>query len=166
LKLIIGSILILSIVVIFLFALFPSEISVSRLVQINEPKETVRKKIRNLNDWKNWNELLLNSIKQNEKKYPEPGLTDSNAIRLGYLTIELQRADPDTLVTYWQHGNNSFKSNFILSSQSNDQVVMEWTLLFHIKWYPWDKLAGMFYDRQLGPVMEVSLMNLKKQLEN
>jgi hypothetical protein len=37
-----------------------------------------------------------------------------------------------------------------------------WTMHFHLNWYPWEKLAGMFYDKQLGPQMEQSLLNLQK----
>ncbi len=47
----------------------------------------------------------------------------------------------------------------------NGQTVLEWTLKFHIKWYPWEKLASMFYDKQLGPVMENSLLKLRNELE-
>ena len=36
----------------------------------------------------------------------------------------------------------------------NNQVVVEWTMHFHLHWYPWEKLAGMFYDKELGPQME------------
>ena len=38
-------------------------------------------------------------------------------------------------------------------------------LKFHVKWYPWEKLASMFYDKQLGPMMEKSLVNLRNELE-
>lgn len=37
---------------------------------------------------------------------------------------------------------------------------------FHIKWYyPWQKLGSIIYDKQLGPVMEKYLFDLKKGLE-
>jgi hypothetical protein len=55
--------------------------------------------------------------------------------------------------------------NFILSSSTGGQTVLQWTLHFHVKWYPWEKLASMFYDKQLGPLMEKSLGNLQKLLE-
>jgi len=165
LKLIIGSIIIFSVVILFLFALFPSEISVSRILLIESSPAQVAKKITDLRDWKNWNELLMNSISQNQKNYPEPGLIDSNYIGLGYLTIELLKAGPDSVITRWQRGNKSFMGNFILSPQGNGQTILEWTLHFHIKWYPWDKLASMFYEKQLGPVMELSLVKLQKELQ-
>jgi hypothetical protein len=66
--------------------------------------------------------------------------------------------------TRWQHDGKSFKGNFILTDM-NGRTVVEWTLYFHIKWYPWEKLASMFYDKQLGPVMEKSLINLRNELE-
>jgi hypothetical protein len=49
--------------------------------------------------------------------------------------------------------------------ESGGQVILQWSLKFHLRWYPWEKLAGMFYDKQLGPLMEKSLLNLRKSLE-
>lgn len=37
---------------------------------------------------------------------------------------------------------------------------------FHLKWYPWQKLGSIIYDKQLGPVMEKWLVELKKEVEN
>ena len=42
------------------------------------------------------------------------------------------------------------------------QTIVEWTLHFHMQWYPWEKLASMFYDKQLGPLMEKSLIESAK----
>jgi hypothetical protein len=44
-------------------------------------------------------------------------------------------------------------------------VLLQFTLQFHLHWYPWEKLASMFYDKQLGPLLEQSLQNLRKELE-
>ena len=81
------------------------------------------------------------------------------------MQVELLKATPDTVITKWRHGNKSFTGEFIISG-SNGQAVLEWTLEFHIKWYPWEKLASMFYDKQLGPLMENSLLKLRNELES
>jgi hypothetical protein len=141
LKLIIASIIVFSLVILFLFALFPSDISVSRIVQINKPKAEVRKKIVDLREWNSW-----------------------NVIHEVYVQVDLLRVTPDSVYTRWRHEDKSFTGNFILT-EMNGQTVLEWTLNFHIKPYPWDKLASMFYEKKLGPLMEESLINLQKQLE-
>jgi hypothetical protein len=163
LKLIVISLIVFSVVILFLFALFPSEISVSRMVQINRPEALVRKKIADLREWK-WNEFLANAFNDTLTGFSHDGL-DSDYIHQPSVSVDLLKATPDTLFTRWQHGSKSFDGNFMLR-QMNGQTVLQWTLYFRIKWYPWDKLASMFYEKQLGPVMEKSLANLQQELES
>jgi hypothetical protein len=161
LKLILGSLIIFSLVILFLFALFPSDISISRIVQINNPQENVRKKIVNLREWKTWNEMLLTQFSGNN---PNDQL-DAALMKRGNISVEILSAGQDTILTRWKNGQRSFTGNYILT-RMNGQTVLEWSLHFHIKWYPWEKLASMFYDKQLGTMMENSLLKLKNELES
>ena len=162
-KLFIASILVFSLVILFLFALFPSDITVSRVVQINRSPAEVLNKIDDLREWKSWNELLVNGL-DNMKTVYVPVKIDSGHIQKGYFMIDLLKVVPDTVTTIWHQEKKSFTGNYFLSG-ANGQTVVEWTLQFHIQWYPWDKLASMFYDKNLGPGMEKSLMNLKIEME-
>ncbi|HTB25420.1 MAG TPA: hypothetical protein VK711_08605 [Puia sp.] len=146
-KLIIASLIVFSIVILFLFALFPSDISVSRLVQIRASPQEVQKKISDLTDWRSWNDMMITR-------------PDSN----NNLSIEVLKVAADTVITKWTNGRKSFTGTYIMT-EMNGQTVLEWTLKFHIKWYPWEKLASMFYDKQLGPVMENSLLKLRNEME-
>jgi hypothetical protein len=160
LKLILGSLIIFSLVILFLFALFPSDISISRVVQINSQQETVRKKIVDLREWKTWNEMLLtqfSGINASDE-------LDSALMKRGNISVEISSAGQDTIITRWKNGQRSFTGNYILT-RMNGETVLEWSLHFHINWYPWEKLASMFYDKQLGTSMENSLLKLKNELE-
>jgi hypothetical protein len=164
LKLFIGSLLVFSLVILFLFALFPSEITVSRIVQINRSREEVHKKIDDLREWKSWNDFLYNVYAQNSVSFAH-GKEDSIKIVRPYVTVDLLKSGRDTIITRWQHEGKSFTGQFVLT-ETNRQTVLQWTLYFHISWYPWEKLASMFYDKNLGPQMEKSLMNLKNETES
>jgi hypothetical protein len=161
LKLIIASLIIFSLVILFLFALFPTDISVSRIIEIRSSQEQVSKKISDLREWRTWNDMLVNELSVSGVKSDR---TDSNYISVGVLSVELLKSDGDTLITRWRNGDKTFTGNYILS-EMDGQVIIEWSLHFHLKWYPWEKLASMFYDKQLGAVMENSLQKLKKELE-
>ena len=163
-KLFIASLLVFSLVILFLFALFPTDITVSRVVQINRSSAEVLRKIDDLREWKSWNELLVNGL-DNMKKVNAPVKIDSSHIQKGFFMIDLLKVVPDTVTTVWHQEEKSFTGNYFLSG-ADQQTVVEWTLQFHIHWYPWDKLASMFYDKNLGPGMEKSLMNLKNELES
>ena len=162
-RLIIGSLVIFSLVILFLFALFPSEVDVSRVVPINGTREKIQRDIADLRRWGSWNELYREGL-----KYGEPGniplIADSNKIRKGSFEINVVRNVPDTVVTAWRRGERFFEGVYTLSGTGN-QVVVYWALHFRVRWYPWEKLASMFYDKQLGPAMEQSLLNLKGQVE-
>jgi hypothetical protein len=162
LRLVIGSIVILSLIVLFLFALFPSDISVTRLVLINRPKAEIRKKIVDLREWSSWN--LFYKFGSDKSISYAMGKIDSEDIHEVYVDIHLLKATPDSVYTLWQHAGKSFEGNFFFSGV-NGQTTLEWTLKFHVKWYPWEKLASMFYDKQLGPLMEKSLVQLRDELE-
>jgi hypothetical protein len=161
LKLIIASLIIFSLVILFLFALFPSDISVSRVVQIRSSPGNVQKKISDLREWGTWNEMLPGNPGQNKN---QSGNTDSNYISRGVVSIEILKSVKDTIITQWKNGEKSFTGTYILT-EMNGQSVLEWALHFHLHWYPWEKLASMFYDKQLGPIMENSLLKLRNELE-
>ena len=159
----IGIFLVFSLVILFLFALFPSDISVSRIVQINRPRGEVLKKIDDLREWRNWNELLENpggkTVADNQSNK-----TDSTYMHVNGASVRIEKSGPDTVITRWEQGSKFFTGSFNLT-ESNSQTIVEWNLHFHIRWYPWEKLASMFYEKQLGPVMEKSLLNLRNELE-
>lgn len=163
-KLFIGSLLVFSLIILFLFALFPSEITVTRIVHIHRSPEDVLKHIDDLREWKTWNEFVIHSYEAGRANTDQNHGTDSGTIDMGGVHIQLIKLHLDTLFTVWSRGDESFTGNFILV-RSDMQTILAWDLKFHIQWYPWKKLASMFYDKNMGPVMEKSLMNLKSELE-
>ncbi len=163
-KLILASVIILFGVVVFLFALFPSDMSVSRFIRINAPKDSVLKEVSDLRTWKKWNELIQSEVQGDSVKISQ-GRTDSNRIDALNLKIYLIRKTADSVITEWEgSAGKSFLGKYIFS-ESGGQVVVEWTLEFHLHWYPWEKLASMFYDKELGPAMELSLVKLQNMIQ-
>ena len=162
-RLIIASLLVFSIVILFLFALFPSSISVSRVVQINLAKEKIMKEISDLREWQKWNVLINLPVQTGDLKNVSVR-TDSNLIVMNNMRIQLLKSSQDSIITRWQNRNRYFMGNFTFT-QINGGVIVQWTLQFHIRWYPWEKLASMFYEKELGPRMEQSLINLEKLLK-
>jgi hypothetical protein len=163
-KLIVASLVVFTLVILFLFALFPSDISVTRLIQIRAPENRVREKIADLRLWKDWNEFVRKPATSEIAIARQNIGADSVYIDIGSVRVNLSGVYPDSISTVWRHGADSFTGNYYLK-KVNDQTIVEWTLRFHVKWYPWTKLASMFYDKEMGPVMEKSLINLQKELE-
>ena len=162
-RLVIGSIVILSLIVLFLFALFPSTVSVTRMVLINSPEEKILNKISDLRTWKSWNEFVNSPVAKNSL-LTKPDTAWTDYLRVGGNEISLTGVDRDHVYTLWTRGNRMFTGQFMIEAKKGPPIVI-WTMNFNIKWYPWEKLASMFYDKQLGPLMEKSLVQLRSELE-
>jgi hypothetical protein len=163
LRLVIGSIAILSLIVLFLFALFPSAISVTRMVQINSTEDKILNSISDLRTWKSWNEFVNFQVAKNNLQM-KPDSAGFGYLRVGGNEISLSGVDRDHVYTLWKRGNKMFTGQFMIDTKNGPPIVI-WTMNFNVKWYPWEKLASMFYDKQLGPLMEKSLVQLRNELE-
>ena len=153
-KLIIASVVILSLVVLFIFALFPADISVSRLIQTDTPKDSVYARVANLTSWPGWNGLLPAGV----------ALTDRTPDQLSYpdLGITVSRRTGDSVITRWVNSKGKSFTGSFRFGQEGVHTILQWSMQFHMKWYPWEKLSGMFYERRIGDVMDSSLLNLLK----
>jgi Polyketide cyclase / dehydrase and lipid transport len=163
LRLVIGSLIVFSLIIFFLFALFPSHISVTRLISINRSQTEVLNKISDLRTWKSWNGFLDQPGSNADPARPTDSAW-SDYLRVNGAVIRLVNIEKNGISTLWERGDRMFTGRFLLQEKSG-QTILVWTLEFHVKWYPWEKLASMFYNKQLGPVMEKSLVNLRDLLE-
>jgi hypothetical protein len=124
LKLFIGSLLVFSLVILFLFALFPSDIAVSRVVQINRSPEEVLKHIADLREWKKWNEFVSQSQKEELTNTQQNHGTDSANIITDNVHIQLIKVHMDTVFMVWSRGDDSFAGNFILAESNLDHFSL------------------------------------------
>ncbi|NML21069.1 hypothetical protein HHL16_09305 [Pseudoflavitalea sp. G-6-1-2] len=145
--------------VIFLLSLLiPSQVRVSRAINIDAPADSVMAQIRDLRTWKNWNEMM-NNAQYTNVAYGE------NDFSSDQVKVELLRASKDSVITDWhQTGGRDIHSGFATMTMSGVTVV-QWYFDFKLRWYPWEKIGSIIFDKQLGPPMEKSLGNLKKILE-
>lgn len=94
----------------------------------------------------------------------KPDSAGFDYLRVGGNEISLSSVDRDHVYTLWKRGNKMFTGQFMIDAKNGPPIVI-WTMNFKVKWYPWEKLASMFYDKQLGPLMEKSLIQLRNELE-
>jgi len=120
-------------------------------------------RISDLRTWKSWNEFVNSPVKNNNQG-TKPDSARSDYLLVGGNEISLSVADHDHVHTIFRRGNKIFTGQFIIDAKNSPSIVI-WTLDFNVKWYPWEKLASMFYDKQLGPLMEKSLIQLRDDLE-
>ena len=153
------SLVVLGVFVLGLSFLIPSTTRVSRAMDMNAPADSVMKELSNLGQWKNWNLLLK------DEQWNEMVVTDSS-IKSASWNINLVKKTSMNVLTDWYNPSGQLvHAGFELHANGNGYTVVQWYFEFKVKWYPWEKFASILFDRQVGPVMERSLDQLKVQLE-
>lgn len=146
-------------IVIYLFSLIiPSQIRISRAINISVPKDSLVGSVTDLRQWQQWNEFVSS-----------PDLTNKqftgNEFTSAQLKVKKQAQVGDTLLTTWQQQKARVLTSGFVWMGNDDQMVLQWYFDIKLRWYPWEKFGSIVFDKQLGPPMEKSLANLKKLLE-
>ena len=161
-KLGIISVIFFSLLITGISLFFPSNVRISKAIDINASRETVLPQISNAANWKKWYpgadtlDLLVTGGKVT-------GLVlDSlqGIIRItnsSDSTVVAATAGPGTreMITGWVLYESSVPSS----------VTVQWYMDFHLRWYPWEKFSSLLLEKRYGPVMEKGLANLKALLE-
>ena len=155
-KLSLISIVILFIVITLISALIPSQVRISRVIDLDASRERVYPFLAQISAWEGWNEYARSFT------HPRFQVDTLNADDIRIIIT----GKCDSLITAnWQQPlGRSFESGYYLLSTDSNHTTLQWYFNFHLRWYPWEKFQGIIYDQQLGPPMERSLQNLQKQL--
>lgn len=163
--------LLISVIVLFgmltgLSMLFPANMRVSRAINIASPRQKVYAMVNDLRTWDNWNEFVR-STPLTGKTFSNPSSGMGAEFSSDQLRITLLQSSADSVKMDWrQAGGKRFAGGFNFLQLSADSLTVQWYFDFHFRWYPWEKMGSLVYDKKLGPVMEESLAGLKRQVEN
>ena len=139
----------------------PSNIRISKAIDITASKDSLMMQIADAANWKNW--------------YPgadtSANYTVANQIR-GIVTGDKQilmiTAATDSTVVTTNAGPNSKKGGSgwnIFSGIAPNKVTVQWYMHFDLRWYPWEKFSSLLLEKRYGPMMENGLQKLKDLLE-
>jgi len=159
-KLLLISIVVFIIILFGMSLLFPSNVVISRAVDISANANDVYKKLDNCVVWKSWVTQLNDASLQN---------ITATKIHSDKLDVTIIAVQSDKIISQWRviNGNLQESTMRIISSTSMpNAVTVQWQFEEHINWYqPWEKFASLVGDQILGTMMENNLNNLKKQVE-
>jgi hypothetical protein len=126
--------------------LLPSQIRISRAIDISSNSVKVLPFVQQLNLWKGWNLYLQN---------------DSTKFNIALLQVT------DTLVTSrWRVKDKTFSSALAIFENRPGTTTVQWYFDIKLHWYPWEKIASIVYDQQMGSIMQESLVKLKAHIES
>lgn len=146
-------------IVVFAISLFmPAHVRVSRAINIGADKEKILADLSDMRQWPSWNQMTPdtgNRVRITEKEY-----------KAGDLEVKITGTGPDSVHTAWTLPDRHTIRAHFYSYQAGDTTVVQWYFDFYQRWYPWEKFKSVFYDKQMGPVMERSLERLRAKMEN
>ncbi|GAB3019277.1 hypothetical protein GCM10027051_25430 [Niabella terrae] len=161
LKLLIISIVFFFLAIFGVSLLIPSEVRISRAINLAPGSDTVLREVADLCRWSNWypglDTLNLEAVSQQ-------GSVVTSARAAGVTLRILQASDSLVKAELASPGKPVVASWQLIHYPNTDTLTLQQYLDFDIGWYPWDKLSSMVLDKTYGPTMEKGLQNLKANL--
>jgi hypothetical protein len=121
----------------------PSDIRISKAINMNTSLDSVWSKVDNPGKWSEWNTL------SQKKAIRWIALNKDEHI------AEIITANRSSLVSGWK----------CIQHSGIDSITVQWYLDFHLKWWPWEKFRSLLFEKTYGAQMEAGLSNLKTLLE-
>jgi len=158
-KLIIISFVILFGIITIISLFIPSNVQISKAVEINATKDSVMQQLADPMNWKNWYPSDANvEFLQVDGKIRGIMLDGSTRLMI------TEKKEGEVTANYLA-GSRDISTGWKVVPASNSAGV-EWYMKFHLEWYPWKKFSSLLFEKRYGPVMEKGLNNLKTYLEN
>jgi hypothetical protein len=159
------SVLVLFGVLMALSLLFPSRLRMSRAINVAAPREKIDAAIGDLHQWEHWNRFISATPLTN-RSFSTPASGVGAFLHSDQLSLTVTAAAPDSMKLDWSLSNGKhFEGGFNILQSGGDSITIQSWFDFHFRWYPWEKLGILVYDKNFGPGMEESLSDLKQYLE-
>lgn len=159
-RLIIISIVVFFIIITIISFFIPSQIRISKAIEINSTEGRVMTQLSNPRNWKNWypgadsskfyylNDTLIGLV------------LDSSRRR----SIVITAVERDEVKAMYLLRDRQIPMGWQLATAANS-VTVEWYIDFHLRWYPWEKFTSFLFQRVYSPQLQQGLDNLKTCVE-
>ena len=149
--------------------LMPSRVMTAQTVMINAPKEKIESAIADLGNWKYWHPVFSQPGVQVSLDQDASSKVKSASWSSGGKKNKLQSTGQDTsqysFTLNREHENEMQHIFTITPIHQAGGFQVEWRVLTHLKWYPWEKFSGIFFANVVGPGNQQALEQLKKYAE-
>ena len=150
--------------------LIPSGVTTVRSVVINSPVGKIQQQLFNINNWKHWHPLFMQDSNNIITSYPPSGNNAYAEWKSGGKKNKIVFTEllPTMLKASLERTgeNPTLYIISLVSINDNPGIQVEWRTFTRLKWYPWEKFAGIFADKISGPGYEAALQNLKQFCES
>ena len=135
---------------------------------INAPQQNILTQVTDFKNWKNWHPVFKNNT---TAVFSNP----SNAVdaSINWVSnsttnkLQITEITPQSVRFILSRPGEKDVENIIriLPVENSIGLQVEWRVLTRLRWYPWEKFAGIFIEKLAGPANQEALESLKKYLE-
>ncbi len=151
-KLAILSFIIIFAIITVISLLIPSQIRISKAIDLSHKKENVIRLLTDTSAWKTWHPVFIKDSRNFSMlaaTYKVTAVTDSLVL------MEVDLNAKHKLVYGWQFHHYP----------GVEKYTVQWFTDFNLGWYPWEKFGSLFYEKTYGLMMEQGLKNLDSVLK-
>jgi hypothetical protein len=171
-KLIKGALLVcigLFVMITLISLLIPNRIVTARAVTVQADSIKLFAEISDVKNWKNWHPVLKSDTAALTFSTVTDQINSSVAwMQKGksYKLIILEKKYPLVKINLQIDGEKDIENILTLMPvQEQGNMQVQWQSINHLKWYPWEKFAGIFMEKMVGEGNEEALQSLKKYVE-
>ncbi|MBN8864514.1 MAG: SRPBCC family protein [Sphingobacteriales bacterium] len=161
-RLFVFSLLTLLLLVLGISFFIPSEIRLSKAVNVMAADSAIWQPIQDIREWPSWNPFFK------DVSPDSLGLSDAaggplRTVELKGTTIRLQKNGETEWQASMERPSRKPVVNgwHIVRHASSDSATIQWYMDFKLRWYPWEKFSSLLFERTYGPGMEMGLNNLR-----
>lgn len=143
--------------------LLPSQVFVTRNINLQAPPDKV---YSYLNDLKNWPQWCAN-MDSASVAFGTNSVGQNAFMTVDQTKVVIDSSQPAHMVVRWQP--RSGKALLcVLDLQGNESKTvtsLQWQFIHRVGWFPWEKISVLLSDKAIGSFMERSLDKLKVETE-
>ncbi len=159
----------LFIMITLLSLLIPSKVVVTRGVAVNGNARKVFAEIDNLHNWQHWQPVFKTDSPKMNFSPDSTGINSfcewENRGKKNKLLITAISEYEITVALSGEGESDVMNILTILPLPDSNSVQVEWRAITKLKWYPWEKLYGIFIEKATGQGYEDALNSLKTYVE-
>ena len=158
----------LAIMITLFSLLIPSQVAVTKGIEINSNTKKIMAELSVLENWRHWLPVLKpDSVKVSFTS--PPGVNSicewESGGKMNQLRMDSITTDKVEVALSGQGQNKTINTIRIFPLADSNSVQVEWRAVTNLKWYPWEKFRGLFIEKMSGDSYDEALKSLKAYAE-
>lgn len=159
-KLVLISIVFFFLLITIISLFLPSQIRLSKTIEIKCSKEKVLAQLSEPANWRSWYPGMDSAKLFYLLGVPMGLITNEKEQRAIVIT---EKKNDEVAIEYTVSGKRKILGGWKITEPANkNSVIVQWYTTFHVGWLPWKKFAGMVFERSFSDQMRMGLVKLKE----